>query len=282
MKKLFLIIALLISSQTEAMMSRATRIMPALRMAHITQQARFAHCHTVLGVSESATQQEIKTAYFELVKTAHPDKGETAEAFRKINEAYKQAQNFNFSYNNSSQSDNNYKKKEQQDNARKQDERKQKQAEEEMRQKRKQTEEKMKQERARQDGAKENQRKAEQEAKQKLREEQLREHKEFHKKLKILTWIKNIMYGCTIATAVVIVKKGVDYTSNRFDEAQLLANNLPPACPLDNDILWNLFGTAPSKGKIFQHKLCKGTKTALLFSFVFITHPFKIVIEKIK
>ena len=105
MKKLLLILTLLVSSQTNAMLSRMARVMPATRVA--MQQARFAHCHTVLGVSNNASEEEIKAAYFKSVKTAHPDSGGSAEAFQKINQAYEEAlstSKSNFSYSDFSHS----------------------------------------------------------------------------------------------------------------------------------------------------------------------------------
>jgi DnaJ-class molecular chaperone len=41
-----------------------------------------------LGVEENATQEEIKTAYRNLAKKHHPDKGGSEEMFKKISEAY--------------------------------------------------------------------------------------------------------------------------------------------------------------------------------------------------
>lgn len=44
--------------------------------------------YTVLGVSETSTQDEIKKAYRDLCKTHHPDKGGDEELFKKIKSAY--------------------------------------------------------------------------------------------------------------------------------------------------------------------------------------------------
>ena len=44
--------------------------------------------YEVLGVSETATQDEIKKAFREKSKTSHPDKGGNEEEIKKINNAY--------------------------------------------------------------------------------------------------------------------------------------------------------------------------------------------------
>ena len=44
--------------------------------------------YQVLGVSENASQEEIKKAFKEKSKITHPDKGGSEEEFKKINNAY--------------------------------------------------------------------------------------------------------------------------------------------------------------------------------------------------
>lgn len=44
-----------------------------------------------LGVSPDATREEIKTAYFTLVRREHPDRGGDPERFHRIQRAYQQA-----------------------------------------------------------------------------------------------------------------------------------------------------------------------------------------------
>ena len=44
----------------------------------------------ILGLKQGASEQEVKNAYKILAKKCHPDKGGSAEEFKKINEAYTQ------------------------------------------------------------------------------------------------------------------------------------------------------------------------------------------------
>jgi DnaJ-class molecular chaperone len=44
--------------------------------------------YEVLGVTETATQDEIKKAYRKLAKENHPDAGGNEEVFKKISVAY--------------------------------------------------------------------------------------------------------------------------------------------------------------------------------------------------
>jgi DnaJ-class molecular chaperone len=46
--------------------------------------------YEILGINSSATEVEIKKAYRDLARKAHPDKGGTEERFKQINEAYTQ------------------------------------------------------------------------------------------------------------------------------------------------------------------------------------------------
>lgn len=71
MKKLLLIVTLLVSLQANAILSRMANVMPVTRIA--MQQARFAHCHNVLGVATNASKKEIKAAFASKIKKMHPD-----------------------------------------------------------------------------------------------------------------------------------------------------------------------------------------------------------------
>lgn len=44
-----------------------------------------------LGLTEAATQEEIKAAFRELCKTCHPDAGGSSEAFQTLKAAYEKA-----------------------------------------------------------------------------------------------------------------------------------------------------------------------------------------------
>lgn len=50
--------------------------------------ARAASLYDTLGVSLTATSQEIKAAYRRLARTSHPDAGASAEDFMRIHDAY--------------------------------------------------------------------------------------------------------------------------------------------------------------------------------------------------
>ena len=45
--------------------------------------------YSALGISKTATQQEIKQAYRKLAAKHHPDRGGSTEEFQKIEEAYR-------------------------------------------------------------------------------------------------------------------------------------------------------------------------------------------------
>lgn len=57
----------------------------------LPEHAASESCFTILGVSENATQVEIKEAYRKKAMETHPDKGGDADMFAKIQHAYKQA-----------------------------------------------------------------------------------------------------------------------------------------------------------------------------------------------
>ncbi len=53
-----------------------------------TKRAEIQAAQKILGVSSSATVQDIKDAYRKRVMETHPDQGGSGEAFRKVQEAY--------------------------------------------------------------------------------------------------------------------------------------------------------------------------------------------------
>lgn len=57
----------------------------------LPEQEAGGHWSEVLGVSRSASQEEIKAAYRQKLHSAHPDKGGTAEKFAEVQQAYQQA-----------------------------------------------------------------------------------------------------------------------------------------------------------------------------------------------
>ena len=48
---------------------------------------------SVLGIDETATDEEIRAAYLKKARTAHPDAGGTKEDFQALQRAYEEAQN---------------------------------------------------------------------------------------------------------------------------------------------------------------------------------------------
>jgi len=58
--------------------------------------------YKILGISTNATSEEIKEAWRKLVKRYHPDKGGTADGFRKINHAYKMLTDASYRHENDS------------------------------------------------------------------------------------------------------------------------------------------------------------------------------------
>eukprot|EP01062_Namystynia_karyoxenos_P057898 TRINITY_DN490_c0_g2_i1.p1 TRINITY_DN490_c0_g2~~TRINITY_DN490_c0_g2_i1.p1 ORF type:complete len:1522 (+),score=504.07 TRINITY_DN490_c0_g2_i1:98-4567(+) len=57
--------------------------------AHATK-AKQRSAYTILGVSDTATDQEIRAAFRELAREHHPDRGGTKEGFRELRAAYEQ------------------------------------------------------------------------------------------------------------------------------------------------------------------------------------------------
>ena len=56
-----------------------------------TAVTRTAPCLAALGLTASATEQDVRSAFRRLVKTAHPDQGGTDEAFRTLQQNYQAA-----------------------------------------------------------------------------------------------------------------------------------------------------------------------------------------------
>lgn len=60
------------------------------RIETYNAQVHSLSAHATLGVSATATQEEIKAAYRHLRSKHHPDRGGDADAFHKIQVAYEQ------------------------------------------------------------------------------------------------------------------------------------------------------------------------------------------------
>lgn len=56
-----------------------------------TSKGSASECFSTLGLSSGATKAEVRRAFREKAKTAHPDKGGSNEAFQKIQDAYNNA-----------------------------------------------------------------------------------------------------------------------------------------------------------------------------------------------
>ena len=63
--------------------------MRALLIALLLAAAHAADLYAVLGVPDSATQEEIEAAYQRKVREVHPDAGGSADAFCAVQEAYR-------------------------------------------------------------------------------------------------------------------------------------------------------------------------------------------------
>jgi DnaJ family protein C protein 25 len=66
-------------------------VLPAAEAAQPNLYCGMEDCHAVLGVPATATQSEIKRAYYKLSLSLHPDKNQSAEAvplYQKISNAY--------------------------------------------------------------------------------------------------------------------------------------------------------------------------------------------------
>lgn len=86
------IVGLLLLGQLN--LNGAMRILPGSLICKIglasfsTKRAEIQAAQEILGVASSATFQDIKAAYRNLVMKNHPDQGGSSEAFRKVQEAY--------------------------------------------------------------------------------------------------------------------------------------------------------------------------------------------------
>lgn len=54
--------------------------------------------YKLLEIPKTATQGEVKKAYFKLARTCHPDKGGDEEKFKQIQKAYEVLDYFNYSF----------------------------------------------------------------------------------------------------------------------------------------------------------------------------------------
>ncbi|MCP4973966.1 MAG: J domain-containing protein, partial [Prochlorococcus sp.] len=74
--------------QQSSRQQQAGRQQQSHRHQHSQQEPSRAAALKVLGLEMGASQQAIKKAHRNLVKQHHPDMGGSAEAFRRVNEAY--------------------------------------------------------------------------------------------------------------------------------------------------------------------------------------------------